>query len=98
MWLESLLKELQITYHTPVIFCDNLSTIAMSHNPVLHNRTKHIELDLYFVRDKIQSKTLIVKHIPSEFQTADIFTKPLPNTQFIILRNQLKIQDFNSAD
>ncbi|XP_019460115.1 PREDICTED: uncharacterized protein LOC109359876 [Lupinus angustifolius] len=98
MWVESLLKELQVTHQTPIIFRDNLSTVAMSHNPVLHNRTKHIELDLHFVRDKIQDKTLTIKHILSEFQTADIFIKPLPNTQFITLRNQLRIQDCNSID
>ncbi|XP_019451717.1 PREDICTED: uncharacterized protein LOC109353811 [Lupinus angustifolius] len=67
MWIESLLTELHISNTIPTIFCDNLSTVAMSHNHVLHNRTKHIELDLYFVRDKIQNKTLTIQHIPSKF-------------------------------
>ncbi|XP_019429706.1 PREDICTED: uncharacterized protein LOC109337236 [Lupinus angustifolius] len=64
IWIESLFSELQYQYQTPLVLCDNLSTVAMAHNPVLHNRTKHIELDLFFVRDRIQSKALQVKHIP----------------------------------
>ncbi|KAE9591234.1 putative RNA-directed DNA polymerase [Lupinus albus] len=56
IWVESLLSELQFNYQTPLVLCDNLSTVSMAHNPVLHHKTKHIELDLFFVRDGVQSK------------------------------------------
>ncbi|XP_019442253.1 PREDICTED: uncharacterized protein LOC109346968 [Lupinus angustifolius] len=52
IWVESLFSELNIPHQVPLILCDNLNTVSMSHNPVLHNRTKHIELDLFFVRGK----------------------------------------------
>lgn len=54
-WLKSLLSELGIfIYKAPVLHCDNLSTVLLSENPILHSRTKHIELDIYFVREKFQ--------------------------------------------
>ena len=43
-------KEIRIKITTPAVYCDNLSTVALSHNPVLHSRTKHMELDIFFVR------------------------------------------------
>ncbi|XP_019429911.1 PREDICTED: uncharacterized protein LOC109337400 [Lupinus angustifolius] len=82
MWVESLLQEIKFSYSTPTILCDNLSTVAMSYNLVLHNRTNHIELDLYFVRDKIQNKTLLIAHVPSDLQNADVLTKPLSTDKF----------------
>ncbi|XP_019429617.1 PREDICTED: uncharacterized protein LOC109337163 [Lupinus angustifolius] len=94
MWVESLLKELQFAFCTPTVYCDNLSIVSISHNPVLHSKTKHIELDLYFVHDKIQNKTLIVKHIPSALQTADVLTKPLSSDKFLGFRQQLQVKDF----
>ncbi|XP_019416877.1 PREDICTED: uncharacterized protein LOC109328071 [Lupinus angustifolius] len=96
MWVESLLKEIKFIYMTPKIYCDNLSIVVMSHNPVLHHKTKHIELDLYFVRDKIQNKTLFVHHIPSSLQTADVLTKPLTIDKFTNFRQQLQVKDYNN--
>ncbi|KAL5747198.1 hypothetical protein ACOSQ2_024495 [Xanthoceras sorbifolium] len=65
----------------------------MTKNPMLHARTKHIELDLYFVRDKVLQRDLIVNHVPSFDQTADIFTKPLSTPRFLFLRSKLNVTD-----
>lgn len=55
IWLQSLLAELGIKLRKPPhAFCDNQSAISMSANPVLHSKTKHLELDLHFVRKKVQ--------------------------------------------
>ncbi|MCH84337.1 copia-type polyprotein [Trifolium medium] len=75
----------------PLIFCDNQSTVAMAHNPVLHARTKHIEINLFFVREKVLNKQLEVVHIPDIDQTADIFTKPLPSTKFLEFRSKINV-------
>lgn len=78
-WLKSLLQELQVP-QSPIqtVFCDNLGAVLLVANHVLHSLTKHFELDLYFVCDKVQEKQLIVQHIPSFEQTADVLTKPIP--------------------
>ena len=51
-------------------------------NPVLHARTKHVEMDLYFVREKVARKLLQVKHVPTLDQIEDILTKPISSSQF----------------
>lgn len=56
LWVQTLLAELKVPFTTPAIFCDNQSTIAMAHNLVLHARTKHMEIDLFFVREKVLNK------------------------------------------
>jgi len=62
-WIQSLLVELKVPHAPPVIFCDNLSTASLAHNPVSHSRTQHIELDLFFVQEKVIGKHLQVVHV-----------------------------------
>ncbi|XP_066323353.1 uncharacterized mitochondrial protein AtMg00810-like [Miscanthus floridulus] len=79
IWLRQLLGELQcaITKAT-VTYCDNISAVYMSANPVHHKRTKHIELDIHFVRERVQHGDLRVLHVPTGEQYADVMTKGLP--------------------
>ena len=67
-------------------------------NAVLHSRTKHIEIDLFFVCEKVVAKMLSVQYVPAEDQTADIFTKPLSSMFFSRLRNKLGIQSSNALE
>jgi len=67
--------------------------MSLAHNPVLHSRTKHMELDIFFVREKVISKDLIVSHIPAQYQWADIITKPLSTSRFLELRDKLRVSD-----
>ena len=91
-WVSSLLHELGIRCSsTPFIWVDNISMIALASNPVLHARSKHIELDIHFVRDKVRAKMIDLRHVPSSDQTADILTKPLSYQFFSRLRNKLGI-------
>ena len=53
----------------------------MAHNSVLHVKVKHMELDVFFVREKVLSKRLIVQHIPGYDQWANLLTKPLSSTR-----------------
>ncbi|PNX81433.1 retrovirus-related Pol polyprotein from transposon TNT 1-94 [Trifolium pratense] len=75
----------------PCSHYDNLSTVALAHNPILHSRTKHMELDIDFVRDKVISKQLIVQHVPAAEQLADPLTKPLSPCNFASIRHKLKL-------
>ncbi|GKA81508.1 retrovirus-related pol polyprotein from transposon TNT 1-94 [Tanacetum coccineum] len=64
------------------IFCDNTSAIAISNNPVLHSRTKHIDIRYHFIRDHILKGDIELHFIPTQYQLADIFTKPLDKPNF----------------
>ncbi|KAK6131700.1 hypothetical protein DH2020_034567 [Rehmannia glutinosa] len=93
-WVRSLLKEINVhTTKTPIVWCDNLSTVQLTANPVLHARTKHIELDLYFVREKVQQHLLEIRHVPAVDQIADIFTKANSSATFCLMRDKLKVHE-----
>ncbi|CAN6271199.1 unnamed protein product [Urochloa humidicola] len=96
-WLRSLLGELGCKIDgATVVFCDNVSAVYMSWNPVHHKRTKHIELDIHFVREKVQLGQVHVMHVPSSCQFADVFTKGLPSSLFIDFRNSLCVDNANA--
>jgi hypothetical protein len=91
-WLRQLLTEL----HTPLrkttlVYCDNISAIYMSSNPVQHQRTKHVEIDLHFVRERVALGDVRVLHVPTASQFADIFTKGLPSSVFAEFRSSLNV-------
>ena len=91
------MSELQLLLaKPPLVWCDNLSTVLLSANPVLHARTKHIELDLYFVRENVIRKEVEVRHVPSADQLADVFTNIVFSTQFIEFRHKLRIENLST--
>lgn len=92
-WLRNLLMELHCPLKTgTLVFCDNISSVYLSNNPVEHQRTKHIEIDLHFVREKVAIGHVKVLHVPSSHQYADIFTKGLPSTLFREFRSNLTVR------
>jgi histone deacetylase 1/2 len=76
--VEALIRELGVSLkERPCLWCDNLGATYLSANPVFHARTKHIEIDYHFVRERVASKLLDIKFISSKDQVADGFTKVL---------------------
>ncbi|GKA83841.1 ribonuclease H-like domain-containing protein [Tanacetum coccineum] len=75
-----------------LVYCDNVSAVYMSANPVQHQRTKHIEIDIHFVRDMVTAGQVRVLHVPSRFQYADIFTKGLPSALFEEFLSSLSVR------
>ena len=77
-WLKQLLAFLHISLpYVPILFCDNLFAIALSFNHVQHQRTKHIEVDVHFVHERVSQKQLSVQFVSSQEQAIDILTKGL---------------------
>ena len=94
IWIQSLLQELGISQsQSPILWCDNIGATYLSANPVFHARTKHIEVDYHFVCERVSQKQLRIKFIYSKDQLADIFTKPLPLSQFEACRRNLTLLD-----
>ncbi|KAK4351709.1 hypothetical protein RND71_031022 [Anisodus tanguticus] len=92
-WLRNLLLEL----HFPVqkatlVYCDNVSAVYLFGNPVQHQRTKHIEIYIHFVHEKVAHGQVRILHVPSMYQIADIFTKGLPSVLFEDFRDSLSVR------
>ncbi|RVX12571.1 Retrovirus-related Pol polyprotein from transposon RE1 [Vitis vinifera] len=69
MWLQRILKELEIISNsTMTVLCDNKATISIAKNPVQHDRTKHVEIDRHFIKEKLEGGTIILMYIPSSRQ------------------------------
>ena len=97
-WLRQLLQELHLPLKkATVVFCDNVSAVYMTANPVHHRRTKHIEIDIHFVREKVSLGEVRVLHVPSSHQYADIMTKGLPVQLFTDFRSSLGVRDASPA-
>jgi len=76
--LRSLLKDLRILHpKSTFLNCDNKVTLHIAANPVFQEKTRHIEMDCHFIRDKIQDGSISTKYVPSAEQIVDAFTKPL---------------------
>jgi len=92
IWLLHLLTDLQIlSASAPIIWCDNLGATYSSANPVFHARTKHVEVDYHFVRDRVAKKEIQIRFISSQDQLADVFTKPLPTSSFTAFCFKLRV-------
>jgi len=92
MWVQKLLKELQIRCpSTARLWCDNLGAKYLSANPVFHARTKHIEIDFHFVRERVAAKLLEIRFINSDDQLADGFTKAIPVVKLHQFRTNLNL-------
>ena len=73
--------------------CDNESVIKLANNPVSHSRTKHIDIRHDFLRDHEAKGDIKIRHVSTEKQLANIFTKPLDELRFCALRSELNILD-----
>ena len=90
MWVQHLLTKIGISISQPqVLWSDNLGAQALACNPVYHARTKHIELDVHFIRNLISEHKLEVRYVPTESQTADVLTKHLSLDHLQLLCSKL---------
>jgi histone deacetylase 1/2 len=93
IWIQSVLREIGVKQpRTTCLWFDNLGATYLSANPVFHARTKHIEVDFHFVRERVSNRQLEVRFIPSGDQVADGFTKPLPVKQLEAFKRHLNLE------
>lgn len=94
LWIRKLLDELKMKVDSPLkLFCDSKAAISIAHNPVQHDRTKHIEIDRHFIKEKIDAGVICLPFVTSNQQTADILTKSLARPNFERLIAKLGMTD-----
>jgi hypothetical protein len=91
VWMKQMLKGYNVEQDVLTLYCDNLSAINISKNPIQHSRIKHIDIRHHFIRDLVEEKVVTLEHVDKEEQLADIFTKALDAKQFEKLRGKLGI-------
>ena len=90
IWLKRILEELKTPTEGPIkMVCNNQVAISIAKNPIHHDRTKHIEIDCQFIKERIQGGTVALIYTPSRLQTVDILTKALPGIKFEELKSKL---------
>ena len=94
LWISFILNDLGYPSQQPIqLYCDNKAARDIAHNPVQHDRTKHVEVDRFFIKEKLDEKILELPKIRSEDQLADILTKAISSRAFTKFLDKLGMQD-----
>ncbi len=97
LWMKIILDDLKVNYEGSMrLFCDNKSAISIAHNPIQHDRTKHIEIDRHFIKEKLDCGLITTSYIPTGHQLADVLTKGLSTERFRQLTCKLGMIDIHS--
>jgi hypothetical protein len=97
LWLRQMLNEIEFRMNDPtVVHQDNLSTIAIAMNPIQHQRVKHMDVKVHFLRDHLDKKDVTLLYCPTEDMVADILTKALPNVSHRKFTNLLGLHSLST--
>ena len=97
--LLQILKDFDIKHNAPALmFCDNDAAVKIATNPSFHERTKHIDIDCHFVREKVLDHSVRLMPIRTNFQLADMFTKPLPSTKLEPFMSKMHLKNIYSPN
>ncbi|GAV70211.1 hypothetical protein CFOL_v3_13709, partial [Cephalotus follicularis] len=97
LWLKIILEDLKIKWEGPMkLYCDNKSAINIAHNPVQHDRMKHIEIDRHFIKEKLEEGLICISYVSSGSQLADVLTKGLNGGLFHEIISKLRMKDIYS--
>ncbi|WVZ76582.1 LOW QUALITY PROTEIN: hypothetical protein U9M48_024547 [Paspalum notatum var. saurae] len=98
LWMKATLSDFGLRFGKIPLLVDSTSAISVAKNPVLHSRTKHIDVRFHFLRDHYEKGDIDLVHVASENQLADIFTKPLEFGAFVRLRGELGVTGWRCVD
>lgn len=94
LWIQILLDELKLYQNKPLmLYCDNKAAIDIANNPVQHDRTKHVEIDRHFIKEKLDRGVICLPYVTSASQVADILTKGLPEKLFSMFCSKMGLYD-----
>ncbi|GJR02356.1 retrovirus-related pol polyprotein from transposon TNT 1-94 [Tanacetum coccineum] len=96
LWMKQALVDYDVKLNNEPVLCDNKGAIDLSKNPVLHSRSKHIEIRHHFLRDNVQKGNISIEKVASEDNIADILTKLLKREPFNLLRLGIGIMEPNA--
>jgi len=97
IWIKSFLASLGVFLEKRMkLYYDNQAALHIAKSPVFHERTKHIEIDCHFIRERILPGDIETSHVSSKYQLADIFTKALGGQQLHFLLSKLGILDLHA--
>jgi Reverse transcriptase (RNA-dependent DNA polymerase) len=86
VWMTDFLGSLGVTLHGPAVLnADNQGSIALTRNPVFHDRSKHIDIQYHFARDLIRAGRISLNYVPTADMLADLLTKSLPRARHLCL-------------
>ena len=94
LWVKYLLSELKLLRKGPLrAWCDNLSAISIANNPVQHDKTKHVEIDRFFIKEKLDAGIISLSHVSSGQQIADCLTKGLGTRECNLACDKMRLID-----
>ncbi|GJV02901.1 hypothetical protein Tco_1336470 [Tanacetum coccineum] len=96
LWMHSQLTDYGFQFNKIPLYCDNKSAIALCSNNVQHSRAKHIDVRYHFIKDQVENRIVELYYVRTEYQLADIFTKPLPRDRFNFLIEKLVMRSMSS--
>lgn len=97
IWLRKMVGQVTGNYIEPVVlYIDNRSAIDLAKNPVFHGRSKHIDIRYHFIRECVENGEIVVKHISTDLQRADVLTKALPAARFEKMRSLLGVRSLQA--
>jgi hypothetical protein len=96
LYMKQTLLDYEVVLDKVPLLCDNESAVKLANNPVQHTRTKHIDIRHHFLRDHVAKGDISLENVEMENQLADIFTKPLDEARFCMLRNELNVLDLSN--
>ena len=98
LWIQGIFQELRIPYEEPIqVLCDNRSAINIAHDHVYDDRIKHINIDRFYIKEKLDEKILETICVSSTEQCANVFTKGLPIKTISKLISKLRMKNIHSC-